>query len=361
MSSVRRFSRQVKVGGVKIGGGAPVSVQSMTTTKTEDVQSTIAQIKELEAVGCELVRMAVPNTRAVAALGDIKKKICIPLIADIHFDYRLALAALEAGVDKIRINPGNIGDQNRVKMIVEKAREKRIPIRIGVNAGSLHKKYAEVREGQAKALVDSALEYIKFCEDLNFRDIVVSVKASSVPVTIDAYKMLATKVDYPLHLGITEAGTLLVGAVKSAIGLGVLLNEGIGDTIRVSLTADPVEEVRVSFEILKALGLRRGPELISCPTCGRCEVDLISLAEKVERRISHCRAPIKIAVMGCVVNGPGEAREADVGIAAGRGAGLLFAKGEVVRKVPEGDLIDALMEEIRKYEEEIPTRGEEGS
>lgn len=359
MSSLRRLSRQVKVGGVKIGGGAPISVQSMTTTKTEDVQSTVAQIKELEAVGCELVRVAVPDMKAVAALRDTKKEVDIPLIADIHFDYRLALAAMEAGVDKIRINPGNIGDQNRVGMIVEKAREKRIPIRIGVNAGSLHKKYAEAREGQAKALVDSALEYIKFCEDLNFCDIVVSVKASSVPVTIDAYKMLATKVDYPLHLGITEAGTLFVGAVKSAIGLGVLLNEGIGDTIRVSLTADPVKEIKVGLEILKTLGLRRGPELISCPTCGRCEIDLIPLAEEVERRISHCRAPIKIAVMGCVVNGPGEAREADVGIAAGKGAGLLFARGEVIRKVPERNLIDALMEEIKKYEEEILTRGEE--
>ncbi len=345
---MRRKSRQIQVGKVRIGGNAPIAVQSMTTTKTADTAATIAQIRKLESAGCEIIRVAVPDGESARALKTIKENISIPLVADIHFDWRLALAALDAGVDKIRINPGNIGGLDRVKRIVLKAKEKNIPIRIGVNAGSLHKKYAKAKEGLAKALMDSALEHVHFFEGLNFHDIVISVKSSSVPITIEAYRMLAKMVDYPLHLGITEAGTLLSGAVKSSVGLGVLLHEGIGDTIRVSLTADPVKEIQVGFEILRSLGLRAGPELISCPTCGRCEIDLISLAEEVGEKLLSYSAPIKVAVMGCVVNGPGEAKEADLGIAAGRGGGLLFAKGKPMRKVPEDKLVEVLMEEIEK-------------
>ncbi|MDO8885455.1 flavodoxin-dependent (E)-4-hydroxy-3-methylbut-2-enyl-diphosphate synthase [Candidatus Oleimmundimicrobium sp.] len=344
-------SRQIKVGSLKIGGDAPISVQSMTNTKTHDIDKTVSQIKKLELAGCELVRVAVPDKKAVAALSHIKELIKIPLVADIHFNYKLALAALDAGADKIRINPGNIGNESRVREIIEKAREKRIPIRIGVNAGSLHKKYRDSGESLAKSLANSALEYVGFFEDLDFLDFIVSVKASSVTATIEAYELLASKVNCPLHIGVTEAGTLVTGTVKSAIGIGTLLREGIGDTIRVSLTANPIKEVEVGFKILRALELRCvGPEIISCPTCGRCEIDLIALTKKVEKKLSKCKIPLKIAVMGCIVNGPGEAREADLGIAAGKGEGLLFAKGKPIKKVPEGDLVEALLTLVSEFE-----------
>lgn len=344
----RRRSRQIKVGRVLIGGKAPVSVQSMTTVPTDDVRATVKQIEALEEAGCEIVRVAVPDGKAAVALSDIKKAISIPLVADIHFDYRLALAALDAGVDKIRINPGNIGSKDRLAKIVLKAKEKKIPIRIGVNAGSLDKKYSS--RNLPEALVESALEHICFFESLKFYDTIISVKSSSVLKSIEAYRMLADKCDYPLHLGITEAGTVLSGTVKSSIGLGILLNEGIGDTIRVSLTSEPVKEVLVGFEILQSLGLRKErPELISCPTCARCEIDLIPLAEEIERRLMKSKKSIKVAVMGCVVNGPGEAREADIGLAAGKGSAVLFVRGKVIRKIKEHEMIEALMEEVNKF------------
>lgn len=343
----RKKTRQVRVGDVFIGGGAPVSVQSMTTTPTADVKTTVRQIKRLEEAGCEIVRVAVPDAEAAAALQKIKRVISIPLVADIHFDYRLALAALEAGVEKIRINPGNIGSKDRVEKVVLKAKERNIPIRIGVNAGSLDKKFS--RHHLAESLVKSALEHVEFFERLGFYDTVLSVKSSSVLISIEAYRRLAKACDYPLHLGITEAGTVLSGTVKSSLGLGLLLTEGIGDTLRVSLTSDPVKEVLVGFEILQALGLRREkPELISCPTCARCEVDLIPVAEEVERRLIRLNKPIKVAVMGCVVNGPGEAREADIGLAAGKGSAVLFVQGKVIRKVKENEMVKALMDEVNK-------------
>lgn len=336
------------MGRVLIGGKAPVSVQSMTTVPTDDVRATVKQIEALEEAGCEIVRVAVPDGKAAVALSDIKKAISIPLVADIHFDYRLALAALDAGVDKIRINPGNIGSKDRLAKIVLKAKEKKIPIRIGVNAGSLDKKYSS--RNLPEALVESALEHICFFESLKFYDTIISVKSSSVLKSIEAYRMLADKCDYPLHLGITEAGTVLSGTVKSSIGLGILLNEGIGDTIRVSLTSEPVKEVLVGFEILQSLGLRKErPELISCPTCARCEIDLIPLAEEIERRLMKSKKSIKVAVMGCVVNGPGEAREADIGLAAGKGSAVLFVRGKVIRKIKEHEMIEALMEEVNKF------------
>ncbi len=346
---MRRFSKEIKVGTLTIGDNAPISIQSMTTTKTSDVQATAAQIKELEQAGCEIIRVAVPDRESALAISEIKKRIKIPIVADIHFDWRLAIAAIEAGADKIRINPGNIGNEAKVAAIIEKAREKKIPVRIGVNAGSLHKKYGAKREENlAQALVESALEYIDFCEKLNFYDLVISVKSSSVLTTIKAYRSIAKKIDYPLHLGITEAGTITSGTVKSAIGLGMLLYEGIGDTIRVSLTANPINEVLVAKEILKTLNLIKGPILISCPTCGRCEVNLIPIAEEVERALLRYNSPITVAVMGCIVNGPGEAREADIGIACGKGSGVLFARGKAIKKVPEKELIKALLAEIEK-------------
>lgn len=350
---MRRFSKEIKVGTLTIGDNAPISIQSMTTTKTSDVQVTAAQIKELEKAGCEIIRVAVPDRESALAISEIKKKIKIPIVADIHFDWRLAIAAIEAGADKIRINPGNIGNEAKVAAIIEKAREKKIPVRIGVNAGSLHKKYeAKREENLAQALVESALEYIDFCEKLNFYDLVISVKSSSVLTTIEAYRSIAKKTDYPLHLGITEAGTITSGTVKSAIGLGILLYEGIGDTIRVSLTANPINEVLVAKEILKTLNLIKGPVLISCPTCGRCEVNLIPIAEEVERALLRYNSPITVAVMGCVVNGPGEAREADIGIACGKRSGVLFARGKAIKKVPEKELIKALLAEIEKVAKE---------
>lgn len=345
----RRYSRPVRVGNLVIGGTAPISIQSMTKTDTRDIKATVGQIKRLEEVGCEIIRVAVPDMEAAKALGTIKKQINIPLVADIHFDYRLALEAITQGVDKLRINPGNIGEKDNVIKIVKKAKERNIPIRIGVNSGSVdRKKYDKVT---TTSLVDSALEHIRILEELDFFDIVISLKATDVPMTIEAYKLMATKVDYPFHIGITEAGLPPSGTIKSAVGIGSLLAQGLGDTIRVSLTADPVEEVKVAQEILKALQLRHiGFELISCPTCARCEIDLIKIATEIEREISSLPSPkssFKIAIMGCVVNGPGEAREADIGIAGGKGIGLLFKKGKIIKKVAQVDLVNTLLQEIK--------------
>lgn len=346
----RKMTRQISIGDVKIGGGAPISVQSMTNTKTTDTNATVAQIKALVDAGCDIVRVAVPDMSAAENIYNIKSQVDVPLVADIHFDYRLALKAIEQGIDALRINPGNIGDEERVKAVVEAAKIRNIPIRIGVNAGSLDKKLlAKYGKVTAEALVESALEHIRILEKLNFYDIKISLKAHDVPLTLDAYRLMSETVDYPLHLGITEAGTVNTGIIKSAVGIGALLAEGIGDTFRISLTGDPVNEVKVANEILKALGLKEyGPTLISCPTCGRCNIDLPSIAEKVEQRLSGITKPIKVAVMGCVVNGPGEARDADIGIAGGKGKGLVFRKGEVINKVPEDKLVDALFEELDK-------------
>ncbi len=346
----RKMTRQISIGDVKIGGGAPISVQSMTNTKTTDTNATVVQIKALVDAGCDIVRVAVPDMSAAENIYNIKNQVDVPLVADIHFDYRLALKAIEQGIDALRINPGNIGDEERVKAVVEAAKIRNIPIRIGVNAGSLDKKLlAKYGKVTAEALVESALEHIRILEKLNFYDIKISLKAHDVPLTLDAYRLMSETVDYPLHLGITEAGTVNTGIIKSAVGIGALLAEGIGDTFRISLTGDPVNEVKVANEILKALGLKEyGPTLISCPTCGRCNIDLPSIAEKVEQRLSGITKPIKVAVMGCVVNGPGEARDADIGIAGGKGEGLVFRKGEVINKVAEDKLVDALFEELDK-------------
>ena len=332
---------------MKIGGNNPVAVQSMCNTFTQDTKSTIGQIARLEKAGCEIVRVTVPNIAAAEAIKEIKKNIHIPLVADIHFDYKLALAAIENGADKIRINPGNIGGREKTEAVVKACKERGIPIRIGVNVGSLEKDL-EIKYGRnPKAMVESALHHIRILEDLNFNNIVVSLKASDVPRTIEAYRMLAEKVDYPLHLGVTEAGTPRTGIIKSSIALGILLNEGIGDTLRISLTADPEEEVVAGWEILKALKLRvRGMTLISCPTCGRTEIDLIGLANKVEEEIKKIDKPITVAVMGCIVNGPGEAKEADIGIAGGKGKAILFKKGEILRTVDEKDILPELLKEI---------------
>lgn len=346
----RKKTRQIAIGNVKIGGGAPISVQSMTNTKTTDTKATVAQIKALEAAGCDIVRLAVPDMAAAENIANIKKQVDVPLVADIHFDYRLAFKAIEQGIDALRINPGNIGDEARVKAVVEAAKMKRIPIRIGVNAGSLDKKLL-VKYGKvtAEALVESAMEHVHILEKLDFHDIKISLKAHDVPLTLDAYRLMSETADYPLHLGITEAGTVNTGIIKSAVGIGALLAEGIGDTFRISLTGDPVNEVKVANEILKALGLKEyGPTLISCPTCGRCNIDLPSIAAQVEKRLEIVKKPVKVAVMGCVVNGPGEARDADIGIAGGKGEGLVFRKGEIIGKVPEDKLIDALFAELDK-------------
>jgi len=346
----RRNTRQISIGNIKVGGGAPISVQSMTNTDTRDHLSTISQIRRLESVGCEIIRVAVPDMEAAEKLGEIKKGISIPLIADIHFDYRLALRAVEEGVDALRINPGNIGGKAKIKSLVEAAKDRKIPIRIGINSGSIEKRLL-VKYGHptSEAMVESALNNIDMLESLNFHDIKVSLKASNVPDTIEAYKLISEKVDYPLHVGITEAGTPFSGTIKSSIGIGILLNEGIGDTIRVSLTADPMEEIRAGYEILKALGLRyRGINLISCPTCGRCEINLIELTNEVESRLAHIAMPLNVAIMGCVVNGPGEAKEAEIGIAGGKGVGLLFKKGRVVKKIKEEDLADVFVKEVEE-------------
>lgn len=344
------MSRQMNIGGVTIGGGAAVAIQSMCSTRTEDVAATVAQILRLEQAGCEIVRVAVPTMEAARAIGQIKKAIHIPLVADIHFDYRLALQCAAEGVDKIRINPGNIGSQERVRAVAEACRRHHIPIRIGVNGGSLEKPLLEQYGGvTAQALVDSAMGHVRLLNDCGFDDICLSVKCSHVPTNMQAYTLLSRQTDYPLHLGVTEAGTPEMGVLKSAIGIGGLLCQGIGDTIRVSLTADPVEEVVAAKRILQAIDMRRsGPNLISCPTCGRTKYDMIPIAREVEQRLRSCAKPITVAVMGCAVNGPGEARNADVGIAGGDGEGLLFRKGEILYKVPQEHLVDALMAEIEK-------------
>ncbi len=345
----RRKTRRIYVGNIPIGGGAPIAVQSMTKTDTRDVSSTMAQINRLYTAGCEIIRLAIPDMEAVTAFREIKKKAPVPLIADIHFDHRLALAAMDAGADGLRINPGNIGGRKAVSSVVKAALELKIPIRIGVNSGSLQKEILKKHGSPSPAaLVESAIEHVNLLEDLDFDQIKISLKSSNVMDTIRAYELLAEKLDYPLHLGVTEAGTLISGTVKSAIGIGYLLAEGIGDTLRVSLTRDPEDEVRVAYEILRALNIRhRGPEIISCPTCGRCEIDLFCLVEKVERALSRIEASPKVAIMGCVVNGPGEAREADIGIAAGRGQGILFKRGKLVRKIPEDKMADVLIEEVK--------------
>ena len=344
------MSRQMNIGGVTIGGGAAVAIQSMCSTRTEDVAATVAQILRLEQAGCEIVRVAVPTMEAARAIGQIKKAIHIPLVADIHFDYRLALQCAAKGVDKIRINPGNIGSQERVRAVAEACRQHHIPIRIGVNGGSLEKPLLEQYGGvTAQALVDSAMGHVRLLNDCGFDDICLSVKCSHVPTNMQAYTLLSRQTDYPLHLGVTEAGTPEMGVLKSAVGIGGLLCQGIGDTIRVSLTADPVEEVVAAKRILQAIDMRRsGPNLISCPTCGRTKYDMIPIAREVEQRLRDCTKPITVAVMGCAVNGPGEARNADVGIAGGDGEGLLFRKGEILYKVPQEYLVDALMAEIEK-------------
>lgn len=344
------MSKQIQVGNVTLGGGAPVAIQSMCNTRTDDVDATVAQIHALEAAGCEIIRVAVPDMAAAAAIGQIKKEISIPLVADIHFDYKLALRCAEEGIDKIRINPGNIGSHERVRAVADACRERNIPIRIGVNGGSLEKdllaKYGGVTP---QALVESAMGHVQLLNDCNFDDICISVKCSRVDVNMAAYQMLHQQTDYPLHLGVTEAGTPSMGVIKSAIGIGGLLCLGIGDTLRVSLTADPVEEIYAAKKILAASGVRQvGPNLIACPTCGRTKYDMIPIANEVERRLQSCTKPITVAVMGCVVNGPGEASAADVGIAGGQGEGLVFRKGEILYKVPEDKLVDALMEEIEK-------------
>jgi (E)-4-hydroxy-3-methylbut-2-enyl-diphosphate synthase len=344
----RRKTRQIFVGPVKIGGDAPISVQSMTKTDTRDIQKTVHEIRRLEEVGCEIVRVAVINEEAAHAIAEIKKRISMPLIADIHFDYRLALKAMESGADGLRINPGNIGGRDRLKTIVIEARDRSIPIRIGVNAGSLEKDLVKrFRGATAEAMVSSALRTVESIEALGFHQMKVSLKASDVSRTLEAYRLFSEKSDYPLHLGITEAGRGSGAIVKSSIGIGLLLSEGIGDTLRVSLTGDPVEEVKVGYEILRALKVRRrGVEIISCPTCGRCEIDLDRLVEGVEKDVQKISKPLTIAIMGCVVNGPGEAKEADIGIAGGRGVGLLFKKGKVIKKVREEDFRNALLSEI---------------
>lgn len=345
-----RKTKEVRVGGLSLGGGAPVAIQSMTNTDTRDVEATVRQVRQMEEAGCELVRVAVVDREAAGALGKIKGQINIPLVADIHFNYRLALEALEQGVDKIRINPGNIGSRDRVAAVVEAARQRGVPLRVGVNSGSLEGGLREKYGGPtAEALVESALGQVRLLEEMGFTDIVISLKASEVPLMIKAYRLISQKVNYPLHLGVTEAGTFLPSAVKSSLGIGSLLLEGIGDTLRVSLTGDPVKEMAVAREILRASGTRHlGPEIISCPTCGRCEIDLVSLAEEVEKGLASRKEPLKVAVMGCAVNGPGEAREADIGIAGGKGSGLLFVRGKVVARVPEGRLLEKLLEAIEQ-------------
>ena len=346
----RAKTRKIYVGNKAIGGDAPVTVQSMTNTDTRNAEATVAQILSLEEAGCDIVRSTVPDLEAAEALAKIIPQIHIPMVADIHFDYKLALKSIENGVAKLRINPGNIGSREKVKAVVEAAKDKGIPIRIGVNSGSLHRDLLQKYGGVCpEALVESALHHVGILEDLDFKDIAISVKSSDVMEMIECYRLISRKVNYPLHIGVTESGTIRKGSIKSSVGIGALLSEGIGDTLRVSLTGDPVEEIIVGKEILKALGhIKEGIELISCPTCGRTQLDLIRIAQEVEERLSHVKQYIKIAVMGCVVNGPGEARRADVGIAGGRGEGLIFRKGEIIRKVKEADLVDELIKEVKE-------------
>ena len=345
---MRKQKRIVNIGGVKIGGDNPVAIQSMCNTDTRDVKATVNQIHELENAGCEIIRVAVPDMVAAKAVADIKKQIHIPLVVDIHFDYRLALECMKNGADKVRINPGNIGDRDRVKQVVEMAKEREIPIRIGVNGGSLERELLQKYGGvTADALVESAMGHVAILDELNFNNVVVSIKISDVPKMLCAYRKFNEISDIPLHIGVTESGTLKGGTVKSAVRIGALLAEGIGDTMRVSLTANPVEEIYAAYDIQKVLGMRKtGAEIVSCPTCGRTQLDLISIANEVEKRAANIDKPIKIAVMGCAVNGPGEAREADIGIAGGKGEGLIFKKGEIIKKVPQDSLVDELMKEI---------------
>ena len=345
----REHTRAIRIGDRIIGGGNPVLIQSMCNTRTQDIDATVSQIEALTKAGCDIIRVAVPDMEAAKAVKEIKKQITIPLVADIHFDYRLAIAAIESGADKIRINPGNIGNAERVRAVVEKAKEYDIPIRVGVNSGSLEKNLIEKYGGvTAEGIVESALDKIRMIEELGYENLVISIKSSDVLMCVKAHELISMQTDYPLHVGITESGTLASGTVKSSVGLGIILHEGIGDTIRVSLTGDPVEEVRTARLILKSLGLRRGGvEVVSCPTCGRTRIDLISLANKVEEMVSKFdHLDVKVAVMGCVVNGPGEAKEADLGIAGGIGEGLLIKKGEIIRRVPEDQLLEALQEEL---------------
>ena len=344
----RKKTRQVRVGSVLVGGDAPVSIQSMTNTDTRDAEATLEQIRKLHIAGCEIIRCAVPDMEAAESLKEICKMSPMPVVADIHFDYRLALKSIENGVAALRINPGNIGSMERVKRVAETAKAKNIPIRIGVNSGSLEKEILE-RDGKvtAEGLVESAMSHVKILEEVGFYDIVISIKSSDVPMMIKAYRLMSEKCDYPLHLGVTESGTVFRGTIKSTLGIGTLLAEGIGDTIRVSLTSDPIEEIKVAKEMLQALGLRKqGMQFVSCPTCGRTEINLIKIAEEVEKRLENCNKNIKVAVMGCVVNGPGEAREADIGIAGGHGVGLIFKKGQIIKKVKEEDLVEELLKEI---------------
>ena len=345
---MRKQKRIVNIGGVKIGGDNPVAIQSMCNTDTRDVKATVNQIHELENAGCEIIRVAVPDMVAAKAVADIKKQLHIPLVVDIHFDYRLALECMKNGADKVRINPGNIGDRDRVKQVVEMAKEREIPIRIGVNGGSLERELLQKYGGvTADALVESAMGHVAILDELNFNNVVVSIKISDVPKMLCAYRKFNEISDIPLHIGVTESGTLKGGTIKSAVGIGALLAEGIGDTMRVSLTANPVEEIYAAYDIQKVLGMRKtGAEIVSCPTCGRTQLDLISIANEVEKRAANIDKPIKIAVMGCAVNGPGEAREADIGIAGGKGEGLIFKKGEIIKKVPQDSLVDELMKEI---------------
>ena len=348
----RDHTKVIQIGDRKIGGGNPILIQSMTNTKTENVEATVAQILELEKAGCEIIRCTVPTLEAAKALAEIKKQIHIPLVADIHFDYKMAIAAMEYGADKIRINPGNIGSLDRVKAVVDVDKERNIPIRVGVNSGSLEKQLVEKYHGvTAEGIVESALDKVKIIEDLGYDNLVISIKSSDVLMCVKAHELLADKTLYPLHVGITESGTVQSGNIKSAIGLGIILNQGIGDTIRVSLTGNPVEEIKSAKLILRTLGLRKGGiEVVSCPTCGRTQIDLIGLAQKVEKLVEDYPLDIKVAVMGCVVNGPGEAKEADLGIAGGIGEGLLIKKGEVVKKVPEEALLQTLKEELDNWQ-----------
>ncbi|MCD8195597.1 MAG: flavodoxin-dependent (E)-4-hydroxy-3-methylbut-2-enyl-diphosphate synthase [Lachnospiraceae bacterium] len=350
----REHTRTVQIGDRVIGGGSPILIQSMTNTRTEDVEATVSQIWQLTAAGCEIIRCTVPTPEAAKALSEIKRQIAIPLVADIHFDYRLAIAAMENGADKIRINPGNIGSRERIKAVVDTARERNIPIRVGVNSGSLEKelieKYGSVT---AEGIVESALDKVKLIEDMGYDNLVISIKSSNVLMCARAHELIAERTEHPLHVGITEAGTLFSGNIKSAVGLGIILYQGIGDTIRVSLTGDPAEEVRSARLILKSLGLRKGGvEVVSCPTCGRTKIDLIGLANQVEAMVSEFPLDIRVAVMGCAVNGPGEAREADIGVAGGDGIGLLFRHGEIIKKLPEGELLDALREELENWHDD---------
>lgn len=348
--SKRKQTKKIRVGDIFIGGDAPITVQSMTNTDTRDIDSTLEQIKRLEDAGCEIVRLAVLDSEAASSISSIKNKTKIPLVADIHFDYRLAIDSIKNGVDKIRLNPGNIGDIERVKKVVQAAKEREIPIRIGVNSGSIEKQILEkYKEVTPEAMVESALNHAKILEDLDYNNIAFSLKASSVNMTIAAYRLMSKVTEYPLHIGITEAGTVNLGAIKSSVGIGILLSEGIGDTLRVSLTGDPVEEVYVGIEILKALELRtKGVEFVSCPTCGRCQIDLVPIANTIEKSIRGMNKNIKVAIMGCAVNGPGEAKEADIGIAGGIGEAILFKKGKIVRKIKQENIVNELLEEINK-------------